>query len=183
MADWPRGSTPATRSRTFRWRARSRRHWPPRRHRKAGNSQADALQRLVTLRVVGGGGGRRGSRRALQALANLCPQRAVDACRVAPGSPRGQGCAAHAHALDLARVRHLGGEQGRELLARTDDELLVQRSAPIHHGEERQQREITPALADHEVLQRSEEHTSELQSPCNLVCRLLLEKKIKYDIW
>src|SRR5256885_4560338 len=27
--------------------------------------------------------------------------------------------------------------------------------------------------------QRSEEHTSELQSPCNLVCRLLLEKKKK----
>src|SRR5256885_4632932 len=26
-------------------------------------------------------------------------------------------------------------------------------------------------------IQRSEEHTSELQSPCNLVCRLLLEKK------
>src|ERR1022692_1948745 len=26
---------------------------------------------------------------------------------------------------------------------------------------------------------RSEEHTSELQSPCNLVCRLLLEKKTK----
>src|SRR5256885_11739199 len=29
---------------------------------------------------------------------------------------------------------------------------------------------VVPAL-------RSEEHTSELQSPCNLVCRLLLEKK------
>src|SRR5256885_12599451 len=28
--------------------------------------------------------------------------------------------------------------------------------------------------------QRSEEHTSELQSPCNLVCRLLLEKKKYY---
>src|SRR5205807_8788018 len=27
------------------------------------------------------------------------------------------------------------------------------------------------------LLLRSEEHTSELQSPCNLVCRLLLEKK------
>src|SRR2546426_2577030 len=27
------------------------------------------------------------------------------------------------------------------------------------------------------VARRSEEHTSELQSPCNLVCRLLLEKK------
>src|SRR5256885_2967940 len=29
---------------------------------------------------------------------------------------------------------------------------------------------------------RSEEHTSELQSPCNLVCRLLLEKKKKLSI-
>src|SRR5256885_7302117 len=27
------------------------------------------------------------------------------------------------------------------------------------------------------MTERSEEHTSELQSPCNLVCRLLLEKK------
>src|SRR5256885_5250484 len=36
-----------------------------------------------------------------------------------------------------------------------------------------------PQLADRCRLQpqRSEEHTSELQSPCNLVCRLLLEKK------
>src|SRR5688500_19438730 len=31
--------------------------------------------------------------------------------------------------------------------------------------------QVVPGLA------RSEEHTSELQSPCNLVCRLLLEKK------
>src|SRR5256885_11006499 len=30
-------------------------------------------------------------------------------------------------------------------------------------------------MAAHDA--RSEEHTSELQSPCNLVCRLLLEKK------
>src|SRR5256885_10474502 len=29
---------------------------------------------------------------------------------------------------------------------------------------------------------RSEEHTSELQSPCNLVCRLLLEKKKKVGV-
>src|SRR5256885_12002327 len=28
-----------------------------------------------------------------------------------------------------------------------------------------------------QAAERSEEHTSELQSPCNLVCRLLLEKK------
>src|SRR5256885_5930752 len=31
--------------------------------------------------------------------------------------------------------------------------------------------------ADSSGLTKSEEHTSELQSPCNLVCRLLLEKK------
>src|SRR5256885_11763166 len=30
---------------------------------------------------------------------------------------------------------------------------------------------------DEALCDRSEEHTSELQSPCNLVCRLLLEKK------
>src|SRR5205807_9936876 len=32
-------------------------------------------------------------------------------------------------------------------------------------------------IGNHNVVGRSEEHTSELQSPCNLVCRLLLEKK------
>src|SRR5256885_10459745 len=36
--------------------------------------------------------------------------------------------------------------------------------------------EIRYGVATH---YRSEEHTSELQSPCNLVCRLLLEKKKK----
>src|SRR5256885_12613349 len=34
----------------------------------------------------------------------------------------------------------------------------------------------------HLLALRSEEHTSELQSPCNLVCRLLLEKKKTNDI-
>src|SRR5256885_7884986 len=33
-----------------------------------------------------------------------------------------------------------------------------------------------------ELSTRSEEHTSELQSPCNLVCRLLLEKKKLRDL-
>src|SRR2546426_6331148 len=41
--------------------------------------------------------------------------------------------------------------------------------------------ELTETRSPHfelvEVALRSEEHTSELQSPCNLVCRLLLEKK------
>src|SRR5256885_12080659 len=33
------------------------------------------------------------------------------------------------------------------------------------------------SMDEFEQMTRSEEHTSELQSPCNLVCRLLLEKK------
>src|SRR2546426_9310257 len=36
---------------------------------------------------------------------------------------------------------------------------------------------LTLLLTSGLLLTRSEEHTSELQSPCNLVCRLLLEKK------
>src|SRR5256885_11045210 len=41
-------------------------------------------------------------------------------------------------------------------------------------------REVLPRLTspyERAYYARSEEHTSELQSPCNLVCRLLLEKK------
>src|SRR2546426_5733341 len=48
---------------------------------------------------------------------------------------------------------------------------------PIRHAE-RSARCRRPDLPRTRVL-RSEEHTSELQSPCNLVCRLLLEKKKK----
>src|SRR5256885_2473973 len=41
-----------------------------------------------------------------------------------------------------------------------------------------QTREQVPKTAPDQIaVIRSEEHTSELQSPCNLVCRLLLEKK------
>src|SRR5256885_13305633 len=39
-----------------------------------------------------------------------------------------------------------------------------------------------PTLVRLVTATRSEEHTSELQSPCNLVCRLLLGKKKKYII-
>src|SRR2546426_1970820 len=42
---------------------------------------------------------------------------------------------------------------------------------------DRFRREIQLAAALQHPHIRSEEHTSELQSPCNLVCRLLLEKK------
>src|SRR5256885_6185152 len=68
-------------------------------------------------------------------------------------------------------------------MARHDDEQRVGRQRLVPHCVE-QQRLFTVARAAgdphrpprSEAL-RSEEHTSELQSPCNLVCRLLLEKK------
>src|SRR5256885_8167001 len=47
--------------------------------------------------------------------------------------------------------------------------LIDQRPLPSTRESERIRR----------IVGRSEEHTSELQSPCNLVCRLLLEKKKK----
>src|SRR5256885_4024797 len=43
-------------------------------------------------------------------------------------------------------------------------------------------RNTSGTLAISVMPNRSEEHTSELQSPCNLVCRLLLEKKKEYEI-
>src|SRR5256885_9366229 len=43
-------------------------------------------------------------------------------------------------------------------------------------GHEQPDLGLLAALGEREQ-RRSEEHTSELQSPCNLVCRLLLEKK------
>src|SRR5256885_6565950 len=50
-----------------------------------------------------------------------------------------------------------------------DPDETSERVDQAHYGERF-------ALLAHD---RSEEHTSELQSPCNLVCRLLLEKKKK----
>src|SRR2546426_8323692 len=45
---------------------------------------------------------------------------------------------------------------------------------------ELRRRRAAPVRGHHRLrAARSEEHTSELQSPCNLVCRLLLEKKKK----
>src|SRR2546430_9685423 len=44
---------------------------------------------------------------------------------------------------------------------------------------------LLPVHADVQLrrVHRSEEHTSELQSACNLVCRLLLEKKNNVRLW
>src|SRR5256885_9173334 len=62
-----------------------------------------------------------------------------------------------------ARPRARGGVMARRLHPEAEPRLRL-----------RQHRERVAVAV---VLERSEEHTSELQSPCNLVCRLLLEKK------
>src|SRR5256885_8377843 len=66
-----------------------------------------------------------------------------------------------------------------ELLAETGGEFVC--AAAGHHMEAMLAAYGSGAAkVSHDRGMRSEEHTSELQSPCNLVCRLLLEKK-KYQ--
>src|SRR2546426_8433861 len=55
------------------------------------------------------------------------------------------------------------------------DEALANVSKAIEMAEDIR-KQMDQSLAMY-YANRSEEHTSELQSPCNLVCRLLLEKK------
>src|SRR5256885_6909040 len=77
----------------------------------------------------------------------------------------------------LFRSRHPGSAEQRPVLRQ------VLRSAGAGGEPRRVQRSPRQRLRGHrqqrveERDRRSEEHTSELQSPCKLVCRLLLEKK------
>src|SRR5688500_14285179 len=68
---------------------------------------------------------------------------------------------------------HAGDTLARVQKARARLELKLGR--PATHSE------LSAELEMPEDKVRSEEHTSELQSPCNLVCRLLLDKK-KYRL-
>src|SRR5205807_8735287 len=68
---------------------------------------------------------------------------------------------------DAERAERLVGPQARFVAIQNAAEPRI---APDHC-------EVDVVGAGHVEEQRSEEHTSELQSPCNLVCRLLLEKK------
>src|SRR3712207_7572350 len=68
---------------------------------------------------------------------------------------------------------HLQGVEGLAAVPDLDFHRIVQPADTLHYSPE-------PGLV--EVLSRSEEHTSELQSRQYLVCRLLLEKKKKYTI-
>src|SRR5256885_8124235 len=72
-----------------------------------------------------------------------------------------------------SRRRHtrLQGDWSSDVCS--SDLAPFQASAPQRHRARHCRRQKKSRLC------RSEEHTSELQSPCNLVCRLLLEKKKK----
>src|SRR5256885_6172815 len=85
----------------------------------------------------------------------------------------------------LAHPRIVVGENYRPDRTQVQDKVRVRRE-PSHYRRVlvrvRQRRQSLGAgLASRRYClnghDRSEEHTSELQSPCNLVCRLLLEKK------
>src|SRR3989454_5676971 len=99
---------------------------------------------------------------------------------------------AHVHRVPPVVAPDLELEQllglPREHLVRHPLERLAEHHEPAGVGVAGAQAEIRePAAAapvapfggEYHEVERSEEHTSELQSPCNLVCRLLLEKKKK----
>src|SRR5256885_9085160 len=76
---------------------------------------------------------------------------------------------------DLAQLglQHLGLALGIECQGRCGLQTGHERNAHDAQGHQHLDQREAACRAP-----RSEEHTSELQSPCNLVCRLLLEKKI-----
>src|SRR2546426_9125755 len=71
-------------------------------------------------------------------------------------------------------VRDPDGAVGGGIGVGTDITERCRAEAALRHSEESHR-----ALEQHA---RSEEHTSELQSPCNVVCRLLLENKNRSPI-
>src|SRR2546426_1410499 len=74
-------------------------------------------------------------------------------------------------------ARRSGAGEPRALAhARPSHRCAVVRPAHREAVVQRQTRFLAARVRLREI-ERSEEHTSELQSPCNLVCRLLLEKK------
>src|SRR2546426_1973006 len=83
-----------------------------------------------------------------------------------------QAAIALEHARLYAELESMVAERTRELDAQKRFVEVVLETLP--HGVFVLDAELGVVRANRE---RSEEHTSELQSPCNLVCRLLLEKK------
>src|SRR5688572_32607378 len=82
------------------------------------------------------------------------------------------------YTLSLHDALPISEEEGRDRRDRGRDRARRPGAAQRRAGD-RARRQVLPAARHrrHGAARRSEEHTSELQSQSNLVCRLLLEKK------
>src|SRR5256885_7339800 len=100
----------------------------------------------------------------------------------------GRHCAMEAmpHVADAAWRGQLSGRQGHGVVKTwivlqevAEDSTIVFVHSNCHQPSFNPRENPSPRQIHASTLSsaRSEEHTSELQSPCNLVCRLLLEKK------
>src|SRR2546426_3400131 len=100
----------------------------------------------------------------------------VDEVEVARVDAEPGGLADDEHRVEpvdrVRQQRHAAAHREEPEVARHDALLRALRRDPL---DQKAREERLAEQTDAEP--RSEEHTSELQSPCNLVCRLLLEKK------
>src|SRR5256885_13069803 len=83
--------------------------------------------------------------------------------------------------LFRSRSRQGGGHEAERLVAAGGDDHVLRTDGSVVGGAQLGGDRLAQLRQAGDV-PRSEEHTSELQSPCNLVCRLLLEKK-KYTLF
>src|SRR2546426_6395198 len=117
------------------------------------------------------------SRRVLTIHAGLNPARGRNtySYTTAPKTPPRSGPSQYTHQLSKKPDATAGPSHRPGLIA-----------APVKYPPKSQSTPtVSPiGIAPRVFAARSEEHTSELQSPCNLVCRLLLEKKkIRFHIY
>src|SRR5437762_4199046 len=106
-------------------------------------------------------------------MTNCAPRRPASVCSRTPGASPGPGAGPARGCAPAGSAPGPRG-QGTAPLTEADGHVL-----PAGRAGARTQTPRTAAVHAAETASRSEEHTSELQSPMYLVCRLLLEKKKK----
>src|SRR5688500_467127 len=91
------------------------------------------------------------------------------------------GCIPSKSLLKNAEIAHTLRERGKDF-GFSFDNLKLDYGVAVKRSRQNSDRLVKGVgfLMRKNNIARSEEHTSELQSPCNLVCRLLLEKKKKH---
>src|SRR5256886_7130353 len=153
---------------------------PPRTTRSAGSSPRATASRRTRSAIQGDDTRPATGRIPFAEVQVLTPRSLAEALRLKaehPGSVPIQGGTDVMVELNFDRARPetlLNLNEARELRGWSRDNGSIRLGAGLTYteGMEAPLAEALPALAE-----RSEEHTSELQSQSNLVCRLLLEKK------